>query len=109
MTRAFQVHPADNVATMLDDAVPGAPVSVLGSDAGKSVIAREAIVAAHKIALADVRAGASITKFGVTIGHAGRDIRAGEWIHLHNCVSNFDERSQTLDVHSGATTDTKYE
>jgi hypothetical protein len=43
------------------------------------------------------------------IGSASRDIAPGEWVHLHNCVSRFDERSKTLDVQTGAVTDTIYE
>ena len=48
-------------------------------------------------------------KYGFPIGHATQPIRAGDWVHLHNCASNYDSRSSTLDVHSGATTDTVYE
>ncbi len=108
--RCFQVHPSDSVATLLDD-VPTAPatVGVLSSRGQSEVTATEPIVQAHKIALRDIRAGEPIVKFGVAIGAAISDIRAGQWVHLHNCKSNFDQRSQTLDVHTGATTDTKYE
>ena len=108
--RCFQVHPSDSVATLLDD-VPAAPakVRILGSRDQGEVTAAEPIVAAHKIALRDIRAGEPIVKFGVAIGAASSDILAGQWVHLHNCTSNFDQRSQTLDVHTGATTDTKYE
>jgi hypothetical protein len=108
--RCFQVHPSDSVATLLDD-VQTAPTTVrlLGSRDRGEVTATEPIVQAHKIALRDIRAGEPIVKFGVAIGAASTDIRAGQWVHLHNCKSNFDQRSQTLDVHTGATTDTKYE
>ena len=107
--RCFQVHPLDSVATLLDDVHAAATVRVLGPDAGRDVVAKEPIGNAHKIALRDIAAGESITKFGVAIGTASANIRVGQWVHLHNCASNFDQRSQTLDVHSGATTDTKYE
>ena len=40
---------------------------------------------------------------------ATREIEAGRWVHLHNLASSFDERSSSLDVHTGAATDTKYE
>ena len=69
----------------------------------------EPIALGHKVALKDIQEGEPIVKFGLTIGRATRDIRAGQWVHLHNCSSNFDERSQTLELHSGATTDTRYE
>lgn len=70
---------------------------------------QEPISLGHKVALKAIQAGGCIVKFGVTIGRASRAIRAGQWVHLHNCSSNFDERSQTLELQSGATTDTRYE
>ena len=106
--RCFQIHPDDNVATLLDDAEPASSLRVLGH--GKNAIdAREKIQLGHKIALRDIASGDMIVKFGVPIGHATRDISAGAWVHLHNCTSLFDARSQTLDVHTGAATDTRYE
>jgi hypothetical protein len=107
MARCFKINPADNVATMLDDASAG-PVEVLGQ-AELSIALSEAVKIGHKIAICDIAAGQSVIKFGVSIGRASREIRAGQWVHLHNLTSDFDERSQTLDLHTGAATDTKYE
>jgi altronate dehydratase small subunit len=104
----FKVNLADNVATMLDDVEAGVRVRVLGDSDGV-VESLQPISMGHKIALIDIASGESLIKFGVAIGHASRAIRAGEWVHLHNLASNFDERSQTLDLHSGAATDTRYE
>jgi hypothetical protein len=106
--RCFRIHARDNVATMLDDATAGAPVAVLGAQAG-SVVAVDPISLGHKIALADLAANDEVIKFGVRIGRASKPIRRGQWVHLHNLTSDFDERSQTLDLHTGAATDTKYE
>jgi len=106
MSRCFQVNAQDNVATMLEDGAEY--VEVLGQNPQRIELV-ETIALGHKVALQDIRAGELVVKFGVAIGRAARDIRAGQWVHLHNCSSNFDERSQTLDVHSGATTDTRYE
>jgi hypothetical protein len=94
---------------MLDDAEAGTGVTVLGDDATAMLALRDSIKLGHKIALRDIAAGHAIVKFGVTIGRASRNITAGQWVHLHNCVSSFDERSQTLDVQTGAVTDTRYE
>ena len=107
--RCFRIHPDDNVATLLDDVHEGLPLRVLGAEQEQSIAAREPIQLAHKIALSDVPPGAPIIKFGVPIGHATRRINAGAWVHLHNCTSLYDARSQTLDVHTGAATDTRYE
>ena len=108
--RCFRIHSDDNVATMLDDAAAGATVDVLGSDSqSPTLIAAEAISLGHKIALRDLAKGDPVIKFGVQIGHATRAIQRGQWVHLHNLASDFDERSATLDLHTGAATDTKYE
>jgi hypothetical protein len=107
--RCFQIHPDDNVATLLDDVEAGTPVCVLNTAADRSLNAGERMQLAHKIALRDIPSGEQVIKFGVPIGHATRHIPAGAWIHLHNCTSLYDARSQTLDVHTGAATDTRYE
>jgi altronate hydrolase/altronate dehydratase small subunit len=57
------------------------------------------------VALKDIDAGDPVVKFGIPIGHATRPIQKGEWVHLHNCASNFDEKSQTLDLQTGAPTE----
>jgi len=105
--RCFQVLPQDNVATLIDDA-PAGPVDLLGP--GRAPLrAAQAIPAGHKIALRDVAAGEAIIKYNTRIGHATAPIARGDWVHLHNLASDLDERSGTLDLHSGAPTDTRYE
>ena len=84
------------------------PVGVRGG-ATPEVMLLEPIRLGHKVALADLAAGTEIIKFGEVIGRASEAIRRGAWVHLHNVTSGFDERSQTLDVTSGAVTDTRYE
>lgn len=108
MKRAFQIHPADNVATMLDDAGAEA-VRILGAPDALEVVLAGPIALAHKVAMRETAAGEAIVKYGVPIGVATERIRAGDWVHLHNCRSALDERSSTLDVETGATTDMHYE
>jgi len=38
----------------------------------------------HKIALKDIAVGQSIVKYGEPIGEAKIEIKAGDWIHIHN-------------------------
>lgn len=104
----FKIHPEDNVATLLTDASSGT-LPVRGTGGPASVVLTEAIELGHKVALCDIAVGGAIVKFGVPIGTASQTIGQGAWVHLHNCRSNFDSRSASFDVHSGATTDTKYE
>jgi hypothetical protein len=102
--RAFQVQPQDNVATLIDDAPAGA-VEIIGANRGE-IAAVENISRGHKIAVCDIAANAAVIKFGVRIGHATKPVSRGAWVHLHNLASDLDERSGTLDLHSGAPTDT---
>jgi len=103
MPRCFQVHPEDNVATLLESG-DGA-IQVLGGRR-QEVVLLEAIAAGHKVALQDIASGEPVVKFGARIGHATQAIRRGAWVHLHNLASDLDERSGTLDLLSGAPTDT---
>ena len=94
------------MATLLDDA-PAGPVALLGAvGAVTAVVATESVARAHKIALADLAQGEAVVKYGVPIGRATRPIPRGAWVHLHNLASALDERSSSLDLHTGAPTDT---
>jgi altronate dehydratase small subunit len=101
--RCFQIQPQDNVATLLDDA--SGTVRVLGAQS-REIRLLEKIVPGHKVALRDIAVGEAVIKFGVRIGHASQPIKRGAWVHLHNLASDLDERSASLELHSGAPTDT---
>jgi galactarate dehydratase len=74
-----RMHPADNVAIVANDG--GLPAgTALQNDLG-SLILRERVPQAHKVALVDIAQGAAVTRYGVTIGHALRDLPAGSWVH----------------------------
>jgi hypothetical protein len=98
---AFQVHASDNVTTLLGEAAAGATLEIIGPAQPPHLAVRETIALGHKVALAAIPEGAPITKFGVVIGIAVRPIKPGEWVHLHNCRSQLDERSGHFDVHTG--------
>ena len=48
----------------------------------------------HKYARRAIRAGENVVKYGMPIGHATRDIAAGEHVHVHNLATNLGD---TLD------------
>ena len=102
--RCFQIQPQDNVATMMDDTAAGS-VEVIGTTRHEIVVP-EKIERGHKIALRDIAVNEAVIKFGVRIGRATKPIARGAWVHLHNLASDLDDRSGTLDLHSGAPTDT---
>ncbi|MEL4013631.1 UxaA family hydrolase [Dryocola clanedunensis] len=103
----YKINQADNVATALTPVSPG--LAQLRGAAVATVEAHEAIKMGHKIALLPIPCGAQIIKYGISIGCATRDIRQGDWVHLHVMRSNYDERSSHLDVVTGAPKDVKYE
>jgi len=103
--RCFQIHAADNVATLLEDGDAGVNACVLGPKPDEIALAT-AVARGHKVALRDIAEGEAVIKYGVRIGRATKSIQRGGWVHLQNLASELDERSGTLDLHSGAPTDT---
>jgi hypothetical protein len=86
---ALQLHPRDDVATALRALLAGQAVSVQGLAAQQnSVLLRDPIGLCHKFALHAISSGALVHKYGEAIGHATRDIQAGEHVHTHNLKSN---------------------
>ena len=51
---------------------------------GSTIVADEAIEAAHKLAVRPITQGQPVCKYGQIIGFASRDIQPGEWVHTHN-------------------------
>lgn len=105
---AFQVHASDTVATLEADLdAPGA-IHVMTPTGPVTLTAREAVRSSHKVALQTMPEGGGVIKFGVPIGVASRTIEKGEWVHLHNCRSTYDERSAGLDLETGHPADLIY-
>jgi altronate dehydratase small subunit len=107
VTTAFQIHVADNVATLLADAAAGEAVALRGATVD-TIPATGPVAMGHKIALFAIAAGEPIVKFGIPIGTATESIGIGAWVHLHNCTSGFDERSGAFDLETGAAKDIVY-
>ena len=109
MKRCFVVHPADNVATLLDDAA-AEQIMVIQAAGGENTLAlNQPIALGHKTALHAIQPDEPILKFGIPIGQATQPIQPGDWVHLHNCASFVDSRSATLDIQTGRPGDTPYE
>jgi hypothetical protein len=110
----FRIHPADNVATLLDDAETGVAARLVNAmDAANatesSLTLAEAIARGHKVAVDDIASGDAVVKYGIPIGRARQPIARGHWVHLHNCASALDERSTDFDPQTGAPRDVPYE
>lgn len=105
--RAFQITPRDNVATALT-AISEGTYFLFGGEEGLRE-AGEEIPRGHKVAVRPIGKGEAVIKYGVSIGEATADIRAGQWVHLHCMKSCYDERSSGLDIHTGEATDISYD
>ena len=108
MKTCLKIDPRDNVATLLADAVIE-ELRVIGGFGDEIIACCEPIKLGHKIACVNIDENDAVLKYGVQIGIAKKAIKAGEWVHLHNCRSQLDQRSGSFDVQSGMSKDVSYE
>ena len=73
MRKYVKMRDEDNVAIVVQDVKAGDTVI-------KGVRAKSAIPQGHKIALEDIPQGRAITRYGVMLGRAKKDIQKGEWV-----------------------------
>lgn len=83
--KAF-IHGAekDNVVTCCEDLMPGDEILV----DGVTVSAKQQIPIYHKMAVAEIAAGAQVFKYGQPIGIASARITPGQHVHVHNLESD---------------------
>ena len=79
------VHAAasDNLVTLVQPMKAGETLMV----DGKEFVALNDIPIYHKMAVADIKAGEPVYKYGEVMGVASKEIKAGEWAHIHNIDS----------------------
>lgn len=85
--RVIRIHEKDNVAVALQELQPG---EMLTCKTTKVTVSQK-IPFGHKIALADLKEGENVIKYGHPIGHTTTDIHMGEHIHTHNLKTNLGE------------------
>jgi altronate dehydratase len=90
MKKALTMDARDNVATALAALEPGDEVEILSHtrDVVKRLQAHDALPLGHKIALVDIAVGKDVVKYGAKIGRASKDIKAGDYVHIHNVTSD---------------------
>jgi altronate dehydratase small subunit len=76
--------PKDNVVTCCTAVSTGDSFTLDNTE----IVAAQDIPIYHKIAVADIPAGATVFKYGQPIGIASRDIAAGEHVHVQNLESD---------------------
>ncbi|PSP95951.1 hypothetical protein BRC91_00100 [Halobacteriales archaeon QS_4_62_28] len=96
------VEPEDNVATALRELESGETITVAVGDGERTVEIPEDVQFGHKIAIEDIAAGETITKYGKSIGNATEDIPAGTWVHIHNVESNYGRGDLAGDTETAA-------
>ena len=83
--KAIKTSPQDNVAIAVAVLPGGVTVTIPGSG---EIVTNQEIPLGHKIALASIAKGAGIIRYGEVICSAKEDIKAGDWIHVHNTASD---------------------
>jgi len=71
-----RVHPKDNVAIVVNEGGLRA-----GARFNSGLVLTEDTPEAHKVALVDIPAGASVVRYGSVIGFALSNIEKGSWVH----------------------------
>ncbi len=84
---AVMLTEADNVATALRELTQGEEARVGVGERTFLVQVQQAIAFGHKLAVADIRSGEEIRKYGEVIGRATQDISSGTHAHVHNVES----------------------
>ena len=74
----IRMHPADNVAIVVNDG--GLPA---GATFGNGLCLTQRIPQGHKVALVDLPKGSAVRRYNVTIGYALKDLAAGSWVNEH--------------------------
>ena len=85
MEQAYlKINPADSVVVCLRAMKAGEIVT----DGDKEVKLLQDTPAGHKVLLTDKKEGENIIKYGYPIGHAIKDLKAGEWVNENNLKTN---------------------
>ena len=88
MKKVFVIHENDNVGTAVVSALStGDTVGTNGRVTNIEITANADIAYGHKIAIKDIAKGDTILKYGLSIGAALEDIKAGDHVHVHNVES----------------------
>lgn len=84
MIKILRINKKDNVAIILGSTKKGKSFDMEGIPC----VAKENINFGHKVALSDIPKGNKVVKYGEVIGYAVKDIKKGDWVHVHNLQSN---------------------
>ena len=80
----LKINPADSVVVCLRAMKAGETVSA----DGKVITLLQDVPAGHKVLIEDKNEGEDIIKYGYPIGHAKKNLKAGEWVDENNLKTN---------------------
>lgn len=80
----LKINPADSVVVCLRAMKAGETVSA----DGKVITLLQDVSAGHKVLIEDKNEGEDIIKYGYPIGHAKKNLKAGEWVNENNLKTN---------------------
>lgn len=80
----IKINPADSVVVCLKPIKKGEVFRVDGKD----IEVLQDTPAGHKVLINDAAEGTNIIKYGYPIGHARKDLKAGEWVNENNLKTN---------------------
>lgn len=80
----IKINPADSVVVCLKAFTQGEVIEV----DGKKITILQDTPMGHKVLIDDTPAGTDIIKYGYPIGHALKDLKAGEWVNENNLKTN---------------------
>ena len=72
----IRMNDLDNVAIVANDGGLAA-----GAALASGLVLVDRVPQGHKVALTDIAAGAPVLRYGIAIGYAIKDVRAGSWVH----------------------------
>ncbi|WP_035282873.1 MULTISPECIES: altronate dehydratase family protein [unclassified Clostridium] len=84
MKEIIKINEKDNVVVALKDLNKSEVIKV----ENKELELKEDVKRGHKIAINDILVDENVIKYGYPIGHATKNIEAGEWVHTHNIKTN---------------------
>ena len=80
----LKINPADSVVVCLRPMKKGEVIDI----DGKQIALLQDTPAGHKVLINDTTEGTDIIKYGYPIGHAKKDLKAGEWVNEDNLKTN---------------------
>lgn len=80
----IKINPADTVVVCLQAQKKGDEIAI----DGKSISVNQDTPAGHKVLIVDTPQGTDIIKYGYPIGHAMKDLKAGDWVNEDNLKTN---------------------